>query len=121
MANFESTVDTNKIVLLDFWAEWCGPCKMFSPIFEKAAEGHPDVFFGKVNTEVATDLAGAFAVRSIPTLMAFKEGVLVFEQPGLVPAPALDQLITKLKQLDMDEVRKKMAEEESAQAPEGDE
>lgn len=98
MEDFEATVDTHPIVILDFWAEWCQPCKQFAPAFEAMAELHPDVFFGKVNTEVATELAQAFQVRSIPTLMGFLKGELVFEQPG-VPAPAMfHNLIEKLKE-----------------------
>ncbi len=97
MENFESVVDSNALVVLDFWAAWCGPCKIFAPVFEKAAELHPEVFFGKVNTEKATELAAAFAVRSIPTLMAFHRGDLVFEQPGMLPLPQFESLIQGLK------------------------
>jgi thioredoxin 1 len=97
MKNFETTIDGNEVVLLDFWAAWCGPCRIFAPIFERSAEKHRDVFFGKVNTEEATDLAGAFAIRSIPTLMAFKKGILVFEQPGMLPEAALDDLVGQLR------------------------
>ncbi len=97
MENFESVVDSNALVILDFWAAWCGPCKIFAPVFEKAAELHPEVFFGKVNTEKATELAAAFAVRSIPTLMAFQRGDLVFEQPGMLPLPQFESLIQGLK------------------------
>lgn len=97
MENFESVVDSNPLVILDFWAEWCGPCRAFAPVFEDASKRHTDVFFGKVNTEVATDLAQAFLVRAIPTLMAFKNSELVFEQPGVLPPAALDQLIDELR------------------------
>ena len=96
MENFESIVDSNQIVILDFWAAWCGPCRIFAPVFEEAALRHPDVYFGKVNTEVATDLAQAFQVRSIPTVMAFKNGDLVFEQPGVLSPLMIDQLIGQL-------------------------
>ncbi len=97
MDSFESVVDSNALVILDFWAAWCGPCKIFAPVFEKAAELHPEVYFGKVNTEKATELAAAFAVRSIPTLMAFYRGDLVFEQPGMLPLPQFESLIQGLK------------------------
>jgi len=98
MENFEQIVDSNSIVLLDFWAGWCGPCKVFGPIFEDAALRNPDLFFGKVDTEDAKDLAAAFLVRSIPTLMAFKNADLVFEQPGVLPGPVFDELILKLRE-----------------------
>lgn len=97
MENFESLVDTHEIVFLDFWAAWCGPCKIFAPIYEEAALRHPEVFFGKVNTEVATDLAQAFQVRSIPTVMVFKKAELVFEQAGILPSSAIDELIAEAK------------------------
>ena len=97
METFESIVDLHPLVILDFWAEWCQPCKIFSPLFETMAELHPDVFFGKVNTEQATELAQAFQVRSIPTVMAFKNGELVFEQPGLLPPQVFEELIHRLK------------------------
>ena len=98
MANFETVVDSNPIVILDFWAEWCQPCRIFAPAFEEAASRHPDVYFGKVNTEVATDLTEAFQVRSIPTIMAFLKGDLVFEQPGAIPPAMLDDLIGKIRE-----------------------
>jgi thioredoxin 1 len=115
-ADFEQTVTSEGITLVDFWAEWCGPCRMFAPIFEKASEQHPDVTFGKVDTEAEQALAAAANIRSIPTLMAFRDGILVFAQPGALPAPALEQVITAVKGLDMDEVRAQVAAaEEQAQ------
>lgn len=108
---FEQTVNDNDIVLVDFWAEWCGPCKQFAPTYEKASEQNPDIVFGKVDTEAEQQLAAAAQIQSIPMLMAFREGQLVFAQPGALPAQALDQLIDQVKGLDMDEVRKQMAEE----------
>lgn len=113
-ANFADKVRTG-IVLVDWWAPWCGPCRAFAPTFESAAAQHTDVTFAKVNTEEQPNLAGAFQIRSIPTLMVFKEGVLVFAEPGALPASALEQLIAGAKALDMDEVRKKMAAEGGAQ------
>ena len=113
-ADFEQTVTREGITLVDFWAKWCGPCRMFAPIFEKASEQHPDVTFGKVDTEAEQALAAAANIRSIPTLMAFRDGILVFAQPGALPAPALEQVITAVKGLDMDEVRTQVAAAEAA-------
>jgi thioredoxin 1 len=101
-ANFEQTVMNNDIVLVDWWASWCGPCRMFAPTFEKASEANPDIVFGKVDTEAEQELAGAANIRSIPTLMAFRQGALVFAQPGALPAAALDQVIAAVRDLDMD-------------------
>jgi thioredoxin len=112
-ADFEQTVTGNEIVLVDFWASWCGPCRMFAPVYEKAAEAHPDIVFGKVDTEAERELAGAAQISSIPTLMAFKDGTLVFSQPGALPAQALEQVVTAVRDLDMEKVRAQ-AEEESA-------
>ena len=109
-ATFNEKVTGDAIVLVDFWAEWCGPCKRFGPVFEEASEQHPDVVFGKVDTEAEPGLAGGFGIRSIPTLMVFREGVLVFEQPGALPGPALGQLIEAVRALDMPDVHRQIAE-----------
>ncbi|MAP63832.1 MAG: thioredoxin [Microbacterium sp.] len=113
MDSFRETITDNDIVLLDFWAEWCGPCRSFAPVFEKASEEHSDVVFGKIDTEDQRELAGGFGITSIPTLAAFREGILVFSQPGALPAPALEQVITAVKGLDMDDVRKQIAEQQA--------
>ena len=106
---FEKTVTSNGIVLVDFWAEWCGPCKRFAPVFEEASEKHPDVVFGKIDTEAEQQLAAAAQITSIPTLMAFRDSILVFAQPGALPAPALEGIIEQIKGLDMDDVRAQVA------------
>jgi thioredoxin 1 len=108
--NFESTVDKEGIVVLDFWAAWCGPCRTFGPIFEKASERHPDVTWGKIDTQAQKSLAAAMDIKSIPTVMVFRDGIPVFGQPGMLPAAALDMILEKVKELDMAEVRLKVEE-----------
>jgi thioredoxin len=106
---FESTIEENDIVLLDFWAEWCGPCRMFGPVFEEASNTHSDIVFGKIDTEDQQELAGALGIMSIPTLMIFREGIGVFSQPGALPPAALENLIEQVRALDMNEVRAAVA------------
>ena len=101
-ANFESTVNSNDIVFVDFWASWCGPCRMFAPVYEKAAAAHPDIVFGKVDTEAEQALAAAAQITSIPTLVAFKGGTLVLSQPGALPATALEEVISAVRELDLE-------------------
>jgi thioredoxin 1 len=107
--NFDEVVRSNEIVFVDFWAAWCGPCRYFAPIFEAASEKYPDVVFGKVDTEAEPELAGAFGIMSIPTLMVFRDQIELYAQPGALPAAALEQLVTQVKALDMDEVRRLVA------------
>jgi thioredoxin 1 len=115
---FETLITQSPIVFVDFWAEWCGPCKMFGPVFEAASEKHPDVVFAKVDTEAEQSLAGAAGITSIPTLMAFRDGILLFRQPGALPAPSLEELIGAIKAADMEEIKKEVAAQE-AQLAEG--
>ena len=110
------TINENDIVLVDFWAAWCGPCQRFGPVFEASSEQHPDVVHAKVDTEAEQQLAAELQILSIPTLMAFREGILVFNQAGALPGPALEQVVQAVKALDMDEVRDKISEHESANA-----
>ena len=108
--SFESTITDNEIVFVDFWAAWCGPCRMFAPVFEKASEANPDIVFAKVDTEAEQGLAAQAGITSIPTLMIFRDGILLFSQPGALPGPALEDLITQVRALDMDDVRRQLAE-----------
>jgi len=113
-ANFESTVASG-IVLVDWWAAWCGPCRAFAPVFEAAANQHRDLVFGKIDTDAEQELAAGFQIRSIPTLMVFRDGILIFAQPGSLPAARLLELIGKVRALDMDDVRRQVAQAEEAQ------
>lgn len=112
LETFEDTITGNDIVFVDFWAEWCGPCKMFGPVYEKASEEHPEITFAKVDTEAEQEIAQQAQITSIPTLMAFREGVLVFRQPGALNAKQFGELVGAVKGLDMDEVREKIAEQQ---------
>jgi thioredoxin len=113
--NFEQTVNDNAMVVVDFWAPWCGPCKGFAPVYEKASEAHADVVFAKVNTDEQQELAGSFGIRSIPTLVVFREKVILFQQAGALPGTALEQVITQAKALDMAKVREELKSQEQKQ------
>ncbi len=117
--NFEQTVNGNPIVIIDFWAPWCGPCRGFAPVFEKASDAHPDVVFAKVNSDEQQELAGSFNIRSIPTLMVFREKVVVFQQAGALPGQALEQVLAQAKSLDMAKVHQEIAEQSKADAAPG--
>ena len=117
--NFEKVITSNPTVIVDYWAPWCGPCRGFAPVFERVAEQHPDVVFAKVNTDDEQEIAGHFQIRSIPTLMVFRDQIIVFSQPGALPQNALEQVVAKAKELDMEEVRQQMNEQESAQGAHG--
>lgn len=110
--NFESTINDNDTVIVDFWAEWCGPCKMFGPTFEEASNQHDDIVFGKVDTEAQPELAGFFNVRSIPTLMVFRENVVLYSEAGALPQEAFSNLITQVKDVDMEDVHRQIAEQQ---------
>jgi len=114
--DFTSTIEDNSIVLIDFWAEWCGPCRMFAPWYEEISQDHSDVVFAKVDTEAEQALAGSFQIRSIPTLMAFRDGILLYKEAGALPKEALSKLVEQVKALDMDDVRRQVAEAEAAGA-----
>ncbi|MGC5615812.1 thioredoxin [Georgenia sp. Z1491] len=116
--DFQSTITGDGITLVDFWADWCGPCKQFGPVYEKVSEENPDVTFAKVDTDANQELAAQLQITSIPTLMAFRDGVLVYNKPGAVPAKNLEQILTAVRELDMDEIRKQIAEHEAGHSDE---
>jgi thioredoxin 1 len=113
--NFDETIEGNDIVLVDFWASWCGPCRSFAPVYEKVSEAHPGVVFAKVDTEAEPELAGAFRIQSIPTLMAVRDKVVLYNQPGALPEAALEDIVGQVEALDMDEVHRQIAEQDAAE------
>ena len=115
--DFKDAVEKGGIVFIDWWADWCGPCKAFAPVYERVAEANPDVTFAKIDTDQEQELAAAFGIRSIPTLMIFRDGVPLFAQPGALPQEALEELMEKVRALDMDEVRKALAQDRAARGP----
>jgi thioredoxin 1 len=117
--NFESVIEEADLALVDFWAAWCGPCRMFAPVFERASEKYPDAVFGKVDTEAQQALAASFGISSIPTLMIIRDNVILYAQPGALPEQALEELITKARELDMDEVRASISQHENASQADG--
>jgi thioredoxin 1 len=117
--NFEQVVTSNSTVIVDFWAPWCGPCKGFAPVFDRVAEANPDVVFAKVNTDDEQEIAAHFQIRSIPTLMVFRDQIIVFSQPGALPQNALEQVVSRAKDLDMNEVRAELQKQENAQGSQG--
>jgi thioredoxin 1 len=117
--NFEQVITSNATVIVDYWAPWCGPCRGFAPVFERVAEANPDVVFAKVNTDDEQEIAQHFQIRSIPTLMVFREQIIVFSQPGALPQNALEQIVAKAKDLDMEEVRKQIAQEQPQDGQQG--
>ena len=119
--NFKDTIEKGGTVFIDWWAEWCGPCKAFAPVYERVAEANPDVTFAKIDTDKEQELAAAFAIRSIPTLMIFRDGIPLFAQPGALPQEAVQALLQKVKALDMDEVRRSIAEQQGAKQGPGPE
>jgi thioredoxin 1 len=110
--SFEQTIEDNDIVLIDFWATWCGPCRAFAPVYEKVSEAHPNVVFAKVDTEAEPELAGSFRIQSIPTLMAVRDKIVLYSQPGALPEDALEDIVSQVKALDMEAVRREVAEAE---------